>query len=319
MPFTFNFKKNPTEVLTLDVLKRTYPENDAVTQKPLRGMYHYQVIDKITSLLENHGLPYRIEEIFAANNKDRNSPGVVTNPHAEEKYGEGSVESHCLRRVYTTLKIEKGANEETETGLCIAYHQNGIQVAIGPNVKICHNQCILSKDRYVATYGDNKVRDLNKLFEIVDDWLHNFDMQREHDLNILELMKSVTLNYRQVAELVGHLTYNRVGHDSGLIKKVKPEDVNASAMGRYPLNNTQINDFVHAYLEEYERRTIEGEDTTMSLYDIYNIATNLYKPDNMVIPNIMQQNLAWTEVLTKMYMNPGILDEGNETEAVIVE
>ena len=298
-----DFQKNPTETLSLDMLRRTYLENDPITQLPLRGIHHYQLIDRVTSLLDQHKLTYRIEEIFAANNKDRSNPGVVVSPTAEEKYGKGSIESHCLRRVYTTIKIENESDEETETGLAIAFHQNGIQVAIGPNVKICRNQCILSKDRYVATYGENKVKDLDKLFQVVDDWLHNFSDHRAIDMRILEQMKNVSLDYRQVAELVGHLTYYRVGYDSGLIKNFNPDEISMNTVNKYPLNNGQINDFVHSYLTEYERRCIENENTIMSLYDVYNIATNLYKADKMVIPNIMTQNLAWTEVLTAHYIN----------------
>lgn len=303
LPLLLDFQKNPTETLSLDMLRRTYLENDPITQLPLRGIHHYQLIDRVTSLLDQHKLTYRIEEIFAANNKDRNNPGVVVSPTAEEKYGKGSIESHCLRRVYTTIKIENESDEETETGLAIAFHQNGIQVAIGPNVKICRNQCILSKDRYVATYGENKVKDLDKLFQVVDDWLHNFSDHRAIDMRILEQMKNVSLDYRQVAELVGHLTYYRVGYDSGLIKNFNPDEISMNTVNKYPLNNSQINDFVHAYLTEYERRCIENIDTIMSLYDVYNIATNLYKADKMVIPNIMTQNLAWTEILTAHYLN----------------
>ena len=122
-------------------------------------------------------------------------------------------------------------------------------------------------------------------------------------MRILEQMKNVSLDYRQVAELVGHLTYYRVGYDSGLIKNFNPDEISMNTVNKYPLNNGQINDFVHAYLTEYERRCIENIDTIMSLYDVYNIATNLYKADKMVIPNIMTQNLAWTEVLTAHYIN----------------
>ncbi len=303
LPLLLDFQKNPTEILSLDMLRRTYLENDPITQLPLRGIHHYQLIDRVTSLLDQHKLTYRIEEIFAANNKDRSNPGVVVSPTAEEKYGKGSIESHCLRRVYTTIKIENESDEETETGLAMAFHQNGIQVAIGPNVKICRNQCILSKDRYVATYGENKVKDLDKLFQVVDDWLHNFSDHRAIDMRILEQMKNVSLDYRQVAELVGHLTYYRVRYDSGLIKNFNPDEISMNTVNKYPLNNGQINDFVHSYLTEYERRCIENENTIMSLYDVYNIATNLYKADKMVIPNIMTQNLAWTEILTAHYIN----------------
>ena len=103
LPLLLDFQKNPTETLNLDMLRRTYLENDPITQKPLRGIHHYQLIDRVTSLLDQHKLTYRIEEIFAANNKDRIIRCCCIS-NSRRKYGKGSIESHCLRRVYTTHK-----------------------------------------------------------------------------------------------------------------------------------------------------------------------------------------------------------------------
>lgn len=284
--FAFS-KENNVEVLDLDTLKRTYREVDSIRQEPLKGIFHFQLIEKIMSLAEANKLNYNVKEIFAADNRDRNQPGVTIAPHMEKEYGEKAVEAHCLRRVFTTLEISDMEDEETNTGLAISFHQEGIQIAIGPRVKICHNQCILSAERYIANYGgDNKIKDFDKMFAVVDDWMKNFSGHREQDMNVLSKMKQVPLDYRQTAELIGHLMYQRVGADTGLIKRAK-----------YPLNNTQINEFTESYLREYGKRLTEGKDTTMSLYEIYNMATALYKADRMNIPSIMSQNLAWTEIL----------------------
>ena len=47
--------------------------------------------------------------------------------------------------------------DELTTTLVIAFHQDGIQAAIGPCVRVCHNQCILSPERSVSNYGKDKV------------------------------------------------------------------------------------------------------------------------------------------------------------------
>ena len=282
----FDFSKNEVTSMPLEVLKRTYLETNPITQEPIRGIHHYELIEKVCDIISQNNLSYEVREIFAAQNKDKNMPGVVVAPHIAEKFGKGSPESHCLRRVFTTLHITTDEHDETDTGLVIAYHQDGIQIAIGPNVKICHNQCILSPERYVANYGGkDKVKDFDKMFAIVDDWLKNFSEQRDLDLNTINRMKSISCDYRQVKELIGHLTINRVAYDNRI-----------GTPQRYALNQGQISDFTHSYLNKYQKLIENNGDGVMSLWDIHNIGTEFYKP-GMPIPNIIPQNLAWTETL----------------------
>jgi hypothetical protein len=287
----FDFKENSVEIMDLDTLKRTYAETNPITLEPLKGIHHYQLIDRIAGMLNLHGIKYEIKEIFAAQNKDKNTPGVVIAPHIEKEFGKGAVEAHCLRRIYTTIQINDNEDDDSNTGLVIAYHQDGIQIAIGPNIKMCHNQCILSPERYVSTYGGaSKVKDLEKLLNVVDDWLHNFDSQRQDDISVLQKMRTIMLTYRDVAELVGHLNFIRVGSDCHMTND-----------GKYPLSQGQISDFTEAYLRQYNKLLKAGDDTVMSLYEVYNLATTLYKPELMNIPTITTQNLAWTDMLINKF------------------
>ena len=284
---TFNFtKENNVETMDLATLRKTYREEDPIYHKPLMGIHHFELIDRVGELLTRHNIDFNIEEIFAAHNNDKYKPGVTIVPDLINKYGPNAIEAHCLRRVFTTIRIDENEDKETNTGLAIAFHQNGVQMGIGPNVKICHNQCILSPDRYISTYGSEKVKDFDKMLLIVDEWLSNFAEQREQDVSVLTTMKGIQLSYRQVAELIGHLNYTRVGTDCGLIKE-----------GKYPLNGGQINQFTENYLKEYYDLLKDINDPNMSLYDIYNLATNMYKANQTVIPNILPQNIAWTEML----------------------
>ena len=147
---TFDFESNNVVTMQLETLKRTHKEND-IYGNPIRGIYHYQVIERITALCELNGLTYEVEEIFAAQNKNKNQPGVVILPQVEDTFGAKAVEAHVLRRIYTTINITNEETDELTTTLVIAYHQDGIQCAIGPCVKICHNQCVLGAQRTVIT------------------------------------------------------------------------------------------------------------------------------------------------------------------------
>lgn len=45
----FDFQKNNIEVLDLETLRKTHKEND-IYGNPLRGVYHYQVINRIADI-----------------------------------------------------------------------------------------------------------------------------------------------------------------------------------------------------------------------------------------------------------------------------
>ena len=100
----FNFEANAVEAMNIDTLRKTHKEND-IYGNPVRGIYHYQVIDNITALCDKYNLNYEVEEIFAAQNKNKNQPGVVILPQVEEQFGSKAIEAHVLRRVFATINI----------------------------------------------------------------------------------------------------------------------------------------------------------------------------------------------------------------------
>ena len=113
-PVQFDFQNNNVEVMTLDTLRRTHKEND-IYGNPLKGIYHYEVIERMADICQKHNLNYEVEEIFAAQNKNKAQPGVVVLPQVEQKYGAMAVEAHILRRVYTTIRIKEWETDELTT------------------------------------------------------------------------------------------------------------------------------------------------------------------------------------------------------------
>jgi len=283
---TFNFQENKTQILDFETLKATHKEND-VFGNPLKGIYHYQVITEVLNICNQSGLNYELEEIFAAQNKSGQNPGISVLPQIEEIRGVNAVEAHILRRVFTTIKIHDGESSEMNTTIAIAYHQDGVQIGFGPNVKICHNQCILSKERTTYNYGKNGVSN-EEMFASVRNWLDNFFEYRETDLRIIQKMKQIRCTQNDAYQLIGLLTCLRVAKDSG------NKDL-SSNIKQYPLTQSQISQFTELYLTRY----FNGEVRT--LWDLYNIATELYKPDRAEIPNLLPQNVAMMELLTERY------------------
>lgn len=290
-----NFKDSNIESLSLEELKQTYPERNTDQTPQFNGIFHYELIDRIGSIIERNGLSYDIEDIFAVDNKKQGRNGVSINPDIEKIYGPGAINAHALRRVFTTIRINDLEDEESNTGLAIAFHQDGIQLGIGPNVKICHNQCILNKERSVSTYGgDEKVKDIDKLLQIVDDWMKNFTEHRTEDQKVIAAMKQIQTNYSQIMEMIGRLNTIRVVKDS---KEKELKKLEANLCKTYPLNGAQIN----AFTERYLMKCVELKTTDMSLWEIYNISTEFYKAGRTDFPNIVTQNIAWAEFLIQEY------------------
>lgn len=281
-PTQFNFSVNNIETMSLDTLRRTHKENDIYGQ-PVKGIYHYEVIQRMADLCEKHNLNYEVEEIFAAQNKNKNQPGVVVLPQVEREFGVQAVEAHILRRIYTTIRINDWETDELTTTLVVAFHQDGIQAAIGPCVKICHNQCILSPERSVANYGRDKVT-TEELFNRVDEWLSNFHTNMTEDRERIKRLKSKVVSPTELYAFIGLLTAIRVSHDSA-DKRL------SSQVDTYPLNQGQISVFTEDLLK------LNLEKGKITLWDIYNVATELYKPGRTDIPAMIPQNGALAELL----------------------
>lgn len=286
-PAQFDFQNNNVEVMTLDTLRRTHKEND-IYGNPLKGIYHYEVIERMADICTKYNLNYEVEEIFAAQNKNKSQPGVVVLPQVEQKFGVSAIEAHILRRIYTTIRIKEWETDELTTTLVVAFHQDGIQAAIGPCVKICHNQCILSPERSVSTYGKDK-QTTEQFFDRVDEWLSNFKVQMTEDRERIKRLKSKTVTPTELYAFIGLLTALRVSHDSS-DKRL------SSQVETYPLNQGQISIFT----EELLKLNLQKGDIT--LWDIYNVATELYKPGKTDIPAMIPQNGALAEVLLSQIM-----------------
>lgn len=287
-PMQFDFQNNNVEIMTLDTLRRTHKEND-IYGKPLKGIYHYEVIQQMMNLCEKHNLNYEVEEIFAAQNKNKNQPGVVVLPQVEQKFGALAIEAHILRRIYATIRIKNWETDELTTTLVVAYHQDGIQAAIGPCVKICHNQCILSPQRSASNYGRDKLSN-EQLFDRVDEWLGNFEEQMTQDRERIKKLKSKIVSPQELYAFIGLLTALRVSHDSS-DKRL------SSQVDTYPLNQGQISVFTEDLLK------LNLEKGQLTLWDIYNIATELYKPGKTDIPAMIPQNGALADLLLSEKLN----------------
>ena len=277
----FDFEKAKTQAITLEQLSRTHREDD-VYGNPLRGIYHFDLFNKVIDECTELGYNVEVYDMFAAQNRDRQSPGVVRLPQVEAVKGQHAVEAHILRRVYANIRITDFDNDETTTNVAVAFHQKGIQIGFGPNVMICHNQCMLSPELYMSSYSEKGKKgsgmDVAAMLDTLKSWLVDARHIIETDRERIAKMKETRISAEQMFLLIGLMTATRVKADTS--RKSIRENIT------YPLNQSQITLFTEDMLEAYHDKEF------VTAWDMYNSATNLYKANKMDIPALLPQNRA---------------------------
>lgn len=277
----FDFEKAKTQAITLEQLSRTHREDD-VYGNPLRGIYHFDLFNKVIDECTELGYNVEVYDMFAAQNRDRQSPGVVRLPQVEAVKGQHAVEAHILRRVYANIRITDFDNDETTTNVAVAFHQKGIQIGFGPNVMICHNQCMLSPELYMSSYSEKGKKGsgmgIAAMLDTLKSWLVDARHIIETDRERIAKMKETRITTEQMFLLIGLMTATRVKADTS--RKSIRENIT------YPLNQSQITLFTEDMLEAYHDKEF------VTAWDMYNSATNLYKANRMDIPALLPQNRA---------------------------
>ena len=283
-----NFAEKPVQVLTLGELERSYHEN-LPTGDPVGGIYHFALIQQVLAIFEKRGLTPVVQEIFAAANRDSKRPGVTLLPQLEEQYGERSVEAHLLRRVYANIEIRSDETDELVTCLAVAYHQKGIQLGIGPMVRVCHNQTILGAQDVVSNYtcyGGQSRKDKLSLESVIgraELWADEYEPYQKIRRERMSALKSAQMDRNGMLQLIGILVEKRILHDTNneVLRSSQP----------YPLNSGQINETSEQLI------ALMRHDEPISYWDAYQQLNTVLKPGRMDIPQVLPQSLALFETM----------------------
>ena len=283
-----NFAEQPVQVLTLEELERSYHEN-LPTGDPVGGIYHFALIQQVLEIFEKRGLKPVVQEIFAAANRDSKRPGVTLLPQLEEKFGERAIEAHLLRRVYANIEIHSDETDDIVTCLAVAYHQKGIQLGIGPMVKVCHNQTILGAQDVVSNYtcyGGQSRKDKFTLEMVMDrtqQWADDYEPYQKVRKERMGALKSAQMDRNGMLQLIGVLVEKRILHDTNndVLRISQP----------YPLNSSQINETSEQLI------ALMRHDEPISYWDAYQQLNTVLKPGRMDIPQVLPQSLALFETM----------------------
>ena len=289
-----NFAEKSVQVLTLEELEKSYHEN-LTTGEPVGGIYHFALIQQVLEIFEERGLKPVVQEIFAAANRDSKRPGVTLLPQLEEKFGERAIEAHLLRRVYANIEIRSDETDDIVTCLAVAYHQKGIQLGIGPMVKVCHNQTILGAQDVVSNYtcysGQSRKDkySLEMVMNRAQRWADDYEPFQKVRRERMAALKSAQMDRNGMLQLIGVLVEKRILHDTNndVLRISQP----------YPLNSSQINETSEQLI------ALMRHDEPISYWDAYQQLNTVLKPSRMDIPQVLPQSLALFETMCENIKN----------------
>lgn len=291
-PFT---EAEKTKGITLQQLKESSDIMD-IKGDLSNEINAYQLINQVTSICNEYNLNYEIKDLFVADNKNKAlGNGISINKQLCEAYQQEHQTTNIpfkavtFNRVFANINLTDLSNSTHIANIVVASNQKGLQVAIGAHCYACRNQTILGAKNICTTYGtSDKIKNISDFIERVRQMIRDYSFDR--DVNILNKMKQIKIDSNTIYQMIGELTAIRCAFDSKIksIKGLISSDV-------YPLNQSQICKFTESLLLTFKTKGV------LSLYDVYQSATALYKVASMDLPNVLPQGSAFASYLNNRY------------------
>jgi len=300
-----DFNENKNHLISLEELDNSGREL-LNGEKYQNGMRHADLIAQLILAINLAGYEASFKTCYVSSGGSKTFSGASMEKERAIKYGERAVESYIFRRLIALIEIPNFGDAETVTSVALSYHQQGVQIAMGPNVRICSNMSIMSPQFSISTYGrDDKVSDLTKIISIFKSWMGNMPYIRERDKAIMGEMKNRIVNHNDIISLIGDMSVRRVERDVFL----KKYDYGI------PLTQSQISKFCESYIGFREQH--KGDH--FPLWDIYNLGTELHKPEFTDMVNIVDQNVAFSMLISDYFGINTVYDINARKEAPIQE
>ena len=261
--------KEKFEVVTLEELKKTNIAYSDIQRSKTTPVAHYELIDQLMTILTEAEQSPVLDHIYITN-----QGGSTALRNVEEQYGnvKNILQAWLLRKVTGKIFIPRLDSPDMNVSVAFAYHDKGIDVAFGHDVKDCSNMSIFGSHIF-HTYGSNQNVDYEKMMDTIRIWANNMDKMHEDDLKIIKAMTETSITKERAQEFLGKL----------LIL------ANAKNMNRpvvAPLNVTQVSE-VSKGLLSCDFNILEEDEKEYSLWRFYNDMTAVLKAGNSDITTLL--------------------------------
>ena len=298
--------------ITLDQLKQTSRELGG-NGAPNNGILHYAFINRVLDMCKEHNFNAEIRDLFACKQGSSQWPGVSVVDNIAKRINEPelmqqrNIHATIVRRVFCNITIRDfDDNSEYTNALTLSYSQRGIQAAVGQHVWACHNMTILGADQTISTFNDGTFESSNKYTRVkytfedvlarIEDWLSHMDSIAHSGSEKIRKMKETVIPANVMYGLFGFLSAYRVQCDS------KNDSIRIKET--YPLNNSQLNQFIESCLIKAKQNEYASPDHTgfITAWDFYNAATDTHKAHQMDSVQVVPQNIALMNFMDKFVL-----------------
>ena len=265
----------------------------------INGINAYQLIGQVAQMARNYHGEVKITDLFVADNVNKaQGNGIAINRAMKEAYQERTgtdripFKAATFNRVFCNLELSSQHTDTHVANIVVATNQQGLQVAVGAHCHACRNQTILGKEHLVSSYGNRKQMNPQEFLQAVDLMLHGYRFV--DDMEALRRMQQYELKDEHVLMLMGYLRYLYAKYNS------RDAAIRSQVTGNYaiyPMDASQLNRLDQCIVQT--ERALQGRP--MTVYDIYQGATTIYKVARTDMPNILPQNLAFVQTLNEVF------------------
>jgi len=275
------FVKERVEVLTLEELKRTVNARDIGTQSRTRPVAHFQFIEDIMKILTDAGQMPQLDHIYCAK-----SSGTKIIPRIEESMQmEKVLEAWILDKVTGKIMIPALSDEMVQCCIAFSYHDKGLDLAFGTDVRDCTNMCIYGSN-ILHTYGSKKDVNYERMMQVLKEWSTRLPEMHRNDMEIIGKMMKVNVTGWEMVRFLGKLMVLAVESNMGM-KVVAP------------LNVTQVGEVTRGVITKKGEKFYEGPDCT--LWEFYNFMTFVMKGDKADITTLLTDIASLGNMMCKEY------------------
>ena len=265
----------------------------------LNGINAYQLIGHVAQIAKNYHGDCRINDLFVADNVNKTlGNGIAINKRIKDAYQKATGTDNIpfaaatFNRVFCNIELVGQHTDTHVANIVVATNQQGLQVAVGAHCHACRNQTILGASHLVSSYGMRRQISTEEFLNSVDLMLQGYRFV--DDIAALERMRQTELTDEQVLMLMGYFRYLYATYNS------RDAAIRSQVTGNYaiyPMDASQLNRFDQTIVQT--ERALNGRP--MTVYDLYQGATTIYKVARTDMPNILPQNLAFVKTLNDVF------------------
>ena len=291
-------------LITLDHLRESQlvrmQNGKEIISRPIQS---WELIEKITQQLGGKSISHSLDSIYVQKSE---SQQILTSAERGMYTAENTPISKWLfNQLITKININPLKEGDTNTSIALSFNKNGVLVAFGQNVRICSNMCVFGSN-LMTTYGVNKIP-FDKMIEVLNHWLDTMAEKEAFDLQMIDGMKSIDIDkVSEIDRLIGNLYRKSVKQAYGSVVA--------------PFTMTQM-----SVLTQDINKRLEEDSRLGTVWDLYNIGTNLYKPTDVDMVNIYHAPKVWYDAIIEEYpilneiANGTYITPHTEVGAVITE